>query len=401
MARRGRSTMNSEPNESPTCWRNSKVEATVHRLFGAHGSPRGDGRQRPLGLPTIEDKLLQAAVTNVLNPTGEQLFYPNSYGFRRGKSQHQALEVLFKQVSFNGMRYVIDADMANYFGSIDHGWLRKFLDRRVKDGVIRRQIDKWLKAGVAEDGQVTYPSKGTPQGGVISPLLSNIYLHHALDEWFIECIQPLLKGSSKIIRFADDFLLLFSDKSDARRVMKVLPKRLGKFGLTLHPEKTSLIELTGRGGRKPDTFDFLGFTHYMGKSRKGNKVLKRKTSRKKLRMSLQRVSEWLKANRHKPVGDLISLLNQKLRGHYGYYGITFNSRSLSVYHHCVRRCLHKWLNRRGGKHVWTWEKYSELLLSQMPLEKPRIVHNHVLARIIHKRRLNSITSNRYYYTYEM
>jgi group II intron reverse transcriptase/maturase len=253
--------------------------------------PKGNGGQRPLGLPTIEDKMLQAAVNNVLNPIYEQLFYPSSYGFREGKSQHQALEVLFKQVSFNGMRYVIDADMANYFGSIDHGRLREFLDRRVKDGVIRRQIDKWVKAGVLEDGQVSYPTKGTPQGGVISPLLSNIYLHYVLDEWVIECIGPLLKADSKMIRFADDFLLLFSNKSDAKRVMKVLPKRLGKFGLTLHPEKTSLIELASRKGSKPGSFDFLGFTHYMGRSRKGKWILKRKTSSKKLRMSLQRVQK--------------------------------------------------------------------------------------------------------------
>lgn len=341
--------------------------------------PKGDGTRRPLGLPTVEDKLLQAAVTKVLTPIYEQFFYPTSYGFRPGKSQHQALEVLFKQVSFNGMRYVIDADMANYFGSIDHGRLRELLDRRIKDGVIRRQIDKWLKAGVLEEGQVSYPTEGTPQGGVISPLLSNIYLHDVLDEWFIEQIQPLLKGGSAIVRFADDFLLLFSDKGEAERVMKVRPKRLGKFGLTLHPGKTKLIELASRRGQKPGTFDFLGFTHYMGRSRKGKRILKRKTSSKKLRMSLRRLNEWFKFNRHKPIRELMHELNQKLRGHYGYYGIRFNSRSLSTYHELVRRMLHKWLNRRGGKRVWTWEKYTGLLLKQIPLEKSRIVHSSILA----------------------
>lgn len=341
--------------------------------------PKGDGTRRPLGLPTVEDKVLQAAVTKVLTPVYEQLFYPNSYGFRPGKSQHQALEELFREVSFKGKRYIIDADMSNYFGSIHHGKLRELLDLRIKDGVIRRMIDKWLKAGVLEDGRVYYPDEGTPQGGVISPLLSNIYLHYALDQWFIEQIQPLLAGDSRLIRFADDFLLLFSSKADARRVMKVLPKRLRKFGLSLHPEKTRLVELEPKQANGPDTFDFLGFTHYMGYSRKGKRILKRKTSRRKMQMSLQRMNQWFKFHRHKPVTELIKTLNQKLRGHYGYYGITFNSRSLNTYHERVKRLLHKWLNRRGGNRVWTWEKCTVLMVEQLPLEKPRIVHSQYLA----------------------
>lgn len=336
--------------------------------------PKGDGKQRPLGLPTVEDKVLQMAVTKVLTPVYEQLFYPSSYGFRPGKSQHQAVEMLFKEVSFNGKCYIIDADMANYFGSIDHGKLRELLDLRIKDGVIRRMIDKWLKAGVLEDGRLYYPQEGTPQGGVISPLLSNIYLHYVLDEWFIEAIQPRLKGNSSLIRFADDFLLLFSNKEDAERVMKVLAKRLQKYGLSLHPEKTKLVEVTGRDRGTPSTFDFLGFTHYMGKSRKGKWILKRKTSKKKLKASLQRMNEWMKANRHKPVDQLIHELNRKLRGHYGYYGITFNYPGLNHYHHKVRRMLHKWLNRRGGKPRWCWDRYTGQLLEQYPLEQPRIVH---------------------------
>lgn len=338
--------------------------------------PKGDGKQRPLGLPTVEDKLLQAAVTKVLTPVYEQLFYPTSFGFRPGKSQHQALELLFKEVSFEGKYYVIDADMANYFGSIDHEQIRGFLDRRIKDGVIRRMIDKWMKAGVLEDGQVSYPSKGTPQGGVISPLLSNIYLHYALDEWFIEQIQPRLASESAMIRFADDFLLLFSSKSDAERVMKVLPKRLARFGLTLHPEKTRLIELDNRTGSRPNTFDFLGFTHYMGTSRKGRRILKRKTSSKKLRMSLKRLNEWMRRNRHRPVKEIIHELNQKLQGHYGYYGITFNIRAVSCYYERVRRMLHKWLNKRGGKPSYIWERFAGEVLERHPLVMPRIVHKH-------------------------
>lgn len=339
--------------------------------------PKGDGKQRPLGLPTVEDKVLQTAVTKVLTPIYEQMFYPASHGFRPGKSQHQALEVLFKEVSFTGKYYIIDADMANYFGSIDHGMLREFLDQRIKDGVIRKMIDKWLKAGVLEDGLISYPDEGTPQGGVISPLLSNIYLHYVLDDWFIQAIQPRLKAASQLIRFADDFLLLFASKEDAERVMKVLPKRLGKYGLTLHPEKTKLVEVTGRDGTGGQTFDFLGFTHYMGKSRKGHSILKRKTSKKKLKASLQRTNEWIRNNRHKAVVHLIKELNRKLQGHYGYYGITFNGRSLLHYHHKVRRLLFKWMNRRGGKSSMSWDRFQRTILKHHPLKQPRIVHSYL------------------------
>lgn len=339
--------------------------------------PKGDGKQRPLGLPTIEDKILQMAVTKVLTPLYEQEFYESSYGFRPGKSQHQALQRLFEEVSFQGKRYVIDADMQNYFGTINHRCLRAFLDRRIKDGVIRKMIDKWLKAGIMEGGQVEYPTEGTPQGGTISPLLSNIYLHYVLEEWFTDQIQPLLKGGSVIIRFADDFLMGFTKKEDALRVMKVLPKRLAKYGLTLHPEKTKLIELDGSGRKGDNTFDFLGFTHYMGKSRKGKRILKRKTSRKKLKLTLLKMNEWLKANRHNPVVEIIAALNIKLRGYYNYYGITFNSRQLHVYQYKVIRILHKWLNRRGGKRIWTWERVNLLIKKWFPLLSPKIYHGYL------------------------
>ena len=342
--------------------------------------PKGKGKRRPLGLPTVEDKLLQTAVTKILTPIYEQEFYDCSYGFRPGKSQHQALDELFKQVSFSSIRYVIDADMADYFGSINHQQLREFLDRRIKDGVIRKMIDKWLKAGVLEEGRITYPDKGTPQGGSISPILSNIYLHHALDEWFIEQIQPLLKGRSTLIRFADDFLLGFTNKEDARRVMKVLSKRLERYNLTLHSEKTKLICLnSNHETEKADTFDFLGFTHYMSRSRKGWPVLKCKTSSKKMTASLQRLHLWLKVNQHKPVNELIEIINQKLRGHYNYYGIPFNSRSLHSYYEQVKRKLHWFLNRRGGRQKWNWERYVMLINNWNPLVRPKIYHRRILA----------------------
>ena len=341
--------------------------------------PKGDGKERPLGLPTIEDKLLQTAVSKVLSPIYEQEFLECSYGFRPGKSQHQALQELFNEVSIKGKRYIIDADMQNYFGSIDHQRLREFLDRKIKDGVIRKMIDKWLKAGILEDGQVAYPTEGTPQGGTISPLLSNIYLHYVLDEWFTKEIQPKLRGRSFIIRFADDFLLGFTNEDDATRVMQVLPKRMAKYGLSLHPEKTRLITLEEKSDKENQTFDFLGFTHYMGRSFKGKRILKRQTSRKKFRAAVQRITQWIKINRQGQLEGLVAELNRKLRGHYEYYGITFNSMQLNRYYNKVQFLLYKWVNRCGGKRL-TWEAFKLRTKVWCPLLRPRIYHSYLLAK---------------------
>lgn len=338
--------------------------------------PKDKHSRRPIGIPTIEDKLLQMCVRRVMEPVYEEDFKPFSYGFRPGRSQHQAIDYMFKEVSFGRKHYIIDADIKNYFGSINHGILRKFLDKRIKDGVIRKMIDKWLKAGIMESGNISYPEEGTPQGSVISPLLSNIYLHYVLDEWFSEQIQPLLKGKSFIVRFADDFILGFTDKSDAERVMAVLPKRFAKYGLTLQPEKTKLIDLNDkRGGGWGRSFDFLGFTHFLSRSRKGSMVLKRKTSSKRLTRAISNVSDYIKKNRHMKLSDLVAALNVKLRGHYNYYGVTFNFRSLNGFFAVVRQRLFKWLNRRGGKVKLNWARFLEYVDGHTLLLKPFIVHS--------------------------
>ena len=339
--------------------------------------PKDKHGQRPIDISTTEDKVLQASVRKVIEPIYEEDFKPFSYGFRPGRSQHQAIDYMFKQVSFQKMHYIIDADIKNYFGSINHGTLREFLDKRVKDGIVRRMIDKWLKAGIMESGNISYPDHGTQQGSVISPTLSNIYLHYVLDEWFSEQIQPLLKGKSFIVRFADDFILGFTDKSDAERVMEVLPKRFAKYELTLHPEKTKLVDLNSKRGGSGRSFDFLGFTHYLGNSRKGNKILKRKTSSKRLTRAINRISDFIKLNRHMKLKDLIAAINIKLRGHYSYYGIILNYKGVFQFYEQVKRKLFKWLNRRGGKPKWNWETFSTLVEKWDPLLRPMIYHSYV------------------------
>jgi RNA-directed DNA polymerase len=332
-----------------------------------------DGKKRPLGIPTIEDKVLQNAVRRVVEPIYEQEFADYSYAYRTGKSAHQALERVWHEIMAKHIRYILDLDIQNFFGSMVHSHMREMLSKRVKDGVIRRQIDKWLNAGIFEEGVIKYEEDGTPQGGIISPLLSNIYLHNVADEWYKE-IAPLLKGKSFMVRFADDCTLGFERKEDAQRVMKVIWKRFAKYGLTLHPEKTRLVEFKPEKGGT--TFDFLGFTHYWGKSKKGKQVVKRQTSKKKLKKATQAVSTWVRENRHQKVCLLITALNRKLKGHYAYYGITHNSEGISNFFDAVCRILFKWLNRRGGKR-YNWVEYVALIKQYKPLALPCIVHSYL------------------------
>jgi group II intron reverse transcriptase/maturase len=342
--------------------------------------PKGDGsKTRPIGVPTFEDKILQRSVTMVLEAVYEQEFLDCSYGFRPGRSPHQALEAVRETLMKMRGGWVLEVDIEKFFDSLDHGHLRSFLDERVRDGVIRRTIDKWLKAGVLEDGQLHYPDAGSPQGGVISPMLANVYLHEVLDKWFATDVAPRLNGLARLIRFADDFVIIFELEQDARRVLDVLPKRFEKYGLRLHPTKTRLLPFKkpprSGGDQTPRaTFDLLGFTHFWGKHHQGGHVVRRQTARDRLCRALKRVAEWCRRHRHQSIADQQRALNSKLRGHYAYFGITGNARGLRRFYDGVRRLWQKWLNRRSASRHTKWDVF-QALLKRYPLSRPRVVHS--------------------------
>jgi len=334
---------------------------------------------RPIGIPTFEDKVLQRAVVMLLEPIYEQDFSESSYGFRPGRSAHGAMESLWKGLMDMGGGWVLEVDIRKFFDTLDRSHLRAFLRHRVRDGVLWRLIDKWLNAGVMEDGSVSYPESGSPQGGVASPLMANVYLHYVLDQWFKQEVQPRLLGRAFLIRYADDAVLVFSNESAARRVMDVLPKRFSKYGLSLHPEKTRLIEFRppidrGQPTGLPRSFDLLGFTHCWGRSRKGRWVVKRQTSSKRLSRALQAIADWCRRHRHLPVREQHQKLSEKLRGHCGYYGITGNSASLSRFRYHVHRIWRYWLSRRNRKRQMTWDRFNRLL-ERYPLPAAVAVHS--------------------------
>lgn len=344
--------------------------------------PKADGTQRPLGIPTLEDKVAQRAIVMVLEAIYEQDFHPCSYGFRPGRSAHDALQGLRNAIMEQKLRWLLDVDIRKYFDSIVHHHLRSFLDQRVTDGVIRRMIDKWLKAGVLEDGLLHRTNTGSPQGGVVSPMLANIFLHHVLDEWYVSDVRPRLAGRSTLTRFADDFVMAFESFEDAQRVQAVLGKRLERYGLALHPDKTRFVDF--RATRPPEdhppgthgtTFDFLGFTHVWGKSRRGNSVVRQVTAKSRYARAIASVTDWCRHHRHWTIPEQHARLAAMLRGHYAYYGISGNGRRLQWYARQVVRTWQRWLSRRDSKSVFRWTQMNALL-KRLPLPSPRIVHRY-------------------------
>jgi len=313
--------------------------------------PKANGKRRPIGIPTFEDKLLQRAVVMLLECIYEADFLDSSHGFRPGRNCHRALRALRDAIR-NGGDYLIELDIESFFDKVNKRQLKAMLQHRIGDGVILRLIHKWLNAGVMEKGQITYTEAGTPQGGVVSPLLANIYLHYVLDNWFEREVKPRLWSRAELIRFADDAVLSFRSKTDGERVMKVIDKRFNRYSLRLHPEKTS--QLTFKPSQR-NTFDFLGFTHYWGKSRRGKWTVKRKTAKDRQQRALRALKEWCKVNRHQPIDAQHKQLSRKLVGHYNYFGINGNSRSLSAFRHWSERIWLKWLRRRSQRARCNWE----------------------------------------------
>ena len=337
--------------------------------------PKGDGTQRPIGIPTFEDKVLQRSVVMLLEPIYEQEFRDCSYGFRPGRDAHQALSRLWKGLMGLSGSWVLELDIKSYFDTVDHAKLQELLRKRVSDGVVRRLVGKWLNAGVLEEGRVYRPEAGTPQGGVISPLLSNVYLHEVLDVWFEDVVMPRLRGRAFMVRYADDAVLVFEREDDARRVYAVLGERFAKYGLTLHPEKTRLTRFEGPprdSGHGSGSFDFLGFTHFWGRSRKGQPVVVQKTSRQRLSRALRAIGAWMRAHRHIPIGEQHAVLSTKLRGHYAYYGIIGNARALQRMLFFSRERWRYWLNRRTSGNRMTWEAFDRLY-RRFPLPAARSV----------------------------
>jgi RNA-directed DNA polymerase len=347
--------------------------------------PKGDGLQtRAIGIPTFEDKVLQRAVAMVLEAVYEQDFLDCSYGFRPGRSAHQALQVVRDQTMRMAGGWILEVDLRKFFDTLDRRLLQDIVRQRVRDGVLVRLIGKWLNAGVMEHGALQYPEAGTPQGGVISPLLANIYLHEVLDTWFVQQVMPRLAGRATLVRYADDVVIIFEREQDARRVLDVLPKRLAKYALALNPEKTRLIDFrrpdrrpsapsgTDRGaGSRPGTFDLLGFSHYWGKSRNGYWVVKQQTAADRFGRALTRIAEWCRDHRHQPLPEQWAALRQKLSGHFGYFAVIGNSEMVYAFRRRTGCVWRKWLSRRSQRAVLSWEAMNRLL-ARYPLPQPRL-----------------------------
>ena len=345
--------------------------------------PKGDGRLRGLGIPTVEDKIVQMGIKKILEAIFEVDFLDGvSYGFRPGKSAHDALDALDKTVMTKSINCVVDMDIEKFFDAIDHGWMMRCLKQRIADSSLLRLIARFLKAGVMEGGKVLVTGRGTPQGGIISPLLANIYLHYVLDLWFERKVKKQMRGYARLIRYADDFVVCFQSEKEARAFGEMLKERLAKFGLRISEKKSRIIafgryvwQRAKREGKKVETFDFLGFTHYCDKTRRGAFKMGHKTARQKFRQKAKELNGWLKRVRNwVKLKEWWRVLQQKLVGHYRYYGISGNYPALRRFHRLAFKLAYKWINRRSQKKSMSFAKYLRFL-AYNPLPKPKIYHS--------------------------
>lgn len=335
--------------------------------------PKADGKLRPLGIPATEDKLLQLAVKRVLEAIYEQDFLRCSYGYRPNVGALDAVDKLTVKLQFGAYHYVVEADIQGFFDNLDHNWLLKMLEERIDDQALLHLIAKWLKAGVLDtDGKVLHPATGSPQGGIISPILANIYLHYVLDLWFHKVVRPQCRGEACLIRYADDFVCAFEYEVEAQRFYNTLGPRLAKFGLTLAAAKTRTIAFRQGDHLGQTSFDFLGFEFRWGYDRAGKPQVKRRTARRKLRSALQNFKDWCRENHHRRLKDLFARLNAKLRGYYQYYGIRGNYLSLQQFFQGALRYLFRWLNQRSQRTSYTWAGF-QALIKQFGIEKPKIM----------------------------
>lgn len=346
------------------------------RLVRRKYIPKGEGKWRPLGITALEDKLLQCAVTQILVAIYEADFYPFSYGYRPRVGPHDAVGALSDELMWGQYHFVVEADIKGYFDSIGHEHLVQMLEKRIHDGALLRLIRKWLRAGILEeDGKVIHPVLGTPQGGIISPVLANVYLHYVLDQWFEEVVRKSNRGQCRLFRFADDFVACFERRDEAEAFEQALKERLAAYGLEVAPEKTKTIRFGRNGGPYNGRFDFLGFEFRWEAGRKsGEPVVKRRTSRKKLQGSVRRFTEWIQTSRHQKIRKLMKTIAAKYRGYWNYYGLRGNSQSLAQFYWQTTGVLFKWLNRRSQKTSYTWRAFRRLL-NRFQVPPPRIVEN--------------------------
>lgn len=343
--------------------------------------PKSNGKLRPLGIPSFEDRIVQHRLSGLLQAIWEPAFSDSSYGFRPQRSAHQALARLGEIITNHGTQWVVEADIKGFFDNVSHDWLMKFLAHRISDPVLLRIVRRFLKAGVLESGRFTASDEGTPQGGLVSPVLANIYLHYVLDLWVERRFARTCRGGAYLVRYADDFVVCFTHEADARRFMTELPARLAAFDLEAEPSKTCLLRFGNRaerecgkdGNRRPQTFNFLGFTHYVGKSRKGNFVVGRTSQRERIARKLKEVGDRLATLRNEGGQSMMDYAKRHLRGHIAYYAVSGNSRSVRTYAYRISCLLFKWLNRRSQRRSVRWERFSKVLSAWMPSLK--IQHN--------------------------